>query len=80
MSIRKYEPSMLDRIDKGIISVHHAYQLVMEEYVWKGTKGKKTFESELSHLFKKYKINDSETAYRKMINTMENLGWSFPKN
>ena len=75
--IKRYDPSMLEQIDLGLVSVHKAYQIVRNKYM-KTTK--KTFESELIGLFKKYKVTNSDDAYNLMMNTMDNLNWSPPKN
>ena len=64
MSIKKYEPEMLEKIDMGLISIGKAYSIIREKYILNGNGGrpKKTFESELNELLQKYR--DEETELR----------------
>jgi|TARA_B100001094_G_scaffold309416_1_gene343054 ParB-like chromosome segregation protein Spo0J len=64
MSIKKYEPQMLEKIDMGLISIGKAYSIIREKYILNGNtlKPKKTFKSELSDLLKKYNLNVDENV------------------
>ena len=57
MSLKKYEPEMLDMVDKGIISIGKAYSIIREKYILNGNGGRprtKTFKNEMIELLEKY--------------------------
>ena len=57
MSIKKYQPDLLDKVDMGLISVGKAYTIIREKYILNGNGGRpstKTFKSELLELLNKY--------------------------
>lgn len=57
MSLKKYEPEMLDMVDKGIISIGKAYSIIREKYILneKGAGRKpKDFKTEYRELLYKY--------------------------
>jgi ParB-like chromosome segregation protein Spo0J len=57
MSIKKYQPDLLEQIDLGLISVGKAYSIIREKYILNGTGGrpKKDFQSQFSQLLDEYK-------------------------
>jgi len=58
MSIKKYQPELLEQIDMGIISTGKAYKIVKENHILNGNGGRpstKTFRTEYRELLKKYK-------------------------
>jgi len=58
MSIKKYEPEMLDKVDMGLISIGKAYSIIREKYILneKGAGRKPNdFRTEYRELLKKYK-------------------------
>ena len=63
MSIKKYSPELLEKIDMGLISVGKAYTIIREKYILNGNGGRpmtKTFKSEMIDLLEKYnpQMND----------------------
>ena len=63
MSIENYEPSLLSKIDMGLISVGKAYSIVREKYILNrnGERPKtKTFQSEFGELLEKYNPSNNE--------------------
>ena len=61
LSIKNYEPSLLKKIDLGIISVEGAYQTVRKKYIIPKTMGdansydNKNFRTQMNRLLDKYK-------------------------
>jgi ParB-like chromosome segregation protein Spo0J len=62
ISIKKYEPTLLDKIDLGVISVGKAYAIVRNKHILNGNGGRppKTFKGELLELLEKYSVSKSE--------------------
>jgi len=57
ISIKKYEPTLLDKIDLGVISVGKAYSIVRNKHILNGNGGRprtKTFKSEMVDLLNKF--------------------------
>ena len=62
-SIRTYEPSLLESIDMGLVSVGKAYKIVREKHILSGKGGRpktKSFSSEVISLIEKYKPSKTE--------------------
>ena len=58
MSIKSYQPELLEKIDMGLISVGKAYKIVRENHILQGKGGRpttKSFRTEYRELLKKYK-------------------------
>ncbi len=70
MSIKKYSPELLEKIDMGLISVGKAYTIIREKYILNGNGGRpmtKTFKSEMIDLLEKYNppMNDIMDVVKK---------------
>jgi hypothetical protein len=80
MSIKKYEPELLNQIDLGIISTGKAYRLVRERHILNGKGGRpktKTFVSEYEELLNKYGYDFNQEGITDSLNGVNgNSTWS----
>ena len=68
MSIQKYSPDLLSKIDMGLISINKAYEIVRKKYILKqdSKSQQNNFDKDFKKLMKKYNLKVDESILPKI--------------
>lgn len=68
MSIQKYSPNLLSKIDMGLISINKAYEIVRKKYILKkdSKSQQNNFDKDFKKLMKKYNLKVDESILPKI--------------
>ena len=68
MSIQKYSPDLLSKIDMGLISINKAYEIVRKKYILKqdSKSQQNNFDKDFKKLMKKYNLKVDESILSKI--------------